>query len=468
MTDVRVVLVVGTRPEAIKMAPVCWALERAPGVETVLVSTGQHRELLKTALEPLNLVPDYDLAVMEHGQSPNAVAQRVLARLSPLLEEMKPEALLVQGDTTTVLAAALTAYNLRVPLGHVEAGLRTYDHTQPFPEEGNRQLVDRLATWCFVPTESAAENLRRERVPEDTIFVTGNTAVDSLLWMIGKQGRTEPGGDTVLVTLHRRESFGEPLRNILLGIRDFAEATSGARVLWPVHPNPHVVSVADEILGGLEAVTRVAPLDYASFARALASARLVLTDSGGIQEEAPSLGKVVLVARQRTERPEGLASARNRLVGRSREGVRRALMVAWKEETYQGPLPAANPYGDGHAGERIAGVLMASLGAAAEGEGTRRGERPAAGETDGQRDGRNGYGGASLEIAMAQREQLCLERERLLEKTRRLEAENLRVSTELREITGSRTWRLATLHWQLRRRMRELPILVRKLWRRGR
>ena len=355
----KIALIVGTRPEAVKMAPVYRALQAA-GAEPVLISTGQHRELLETAFGPLELTPDHELSVMTAGQSLNQIASRVLERLPPLLEQLRPAALLVQGDTTTTLASALCAYHLDIPVGHVEAGLRTFDHRNPFPEEANRQLVDRICRWCFAPTEAARQNLLAEKIDPETIHVTGNTAVDSLLWMLEKSGGPEESG--LLVTLHRRESFGEPMRALIGAVRDFLESTPEATALWPVHPNPNVGKVAEELLAGVERVRLVPPMGYAELVRSLAGCRIVLTDSGGIQEEGPSLGKTVLVARETTERPEALAGGRNRLVGRDRERVARALAEAWREEPYSGPLPAPNPYGDGKAGERIAEILRAELG----------------------------------------------------------------------------------------------------------
>jgi UDP-N-acetylglucosamine 2-epimerase (non-hydrolysing) len=356
-----VVLIVGTRPEAVKMAPVYRALLRT-GLQPVLISTGQHRELLETALAPLGLAPDHELAVMTEGQTLNEIAARVLERLAPLLERERPAALLVQGDTTTSFAAALCAYHLRIPVGHVEAGLRTYDHEHPFPEEANRQLADRLCRWCFAPTEGARRNLLSEKIDPAVIHVTGNTAVDSLLWILEKEGAAEMREPYLLVTLHRRESFVEPLRALAGAVRDFLDRTPDATALWPVHPNPNVVRVAEELLAGVGRILLIPPMGYAGFARALAGCRIVLTDSGGIQEEAPSLGKIVLVARETTERPEALEGGRNRLVGRDREAVARALEEAWEEPPYAGLLPAPNPYGDGRAGERIAEILARELG----------------------------------------------------------------------------------------------------------
>jgi len=340
------------------MAPVVRALAASGDLAPVLISTGQHRELLESALRPLELVPDHDLEVMTPGQTPSGVVARVLDRLPPLLDRIRPDVLLVQGDTTTAFAAALAAYYERIPVGHVEAGLRTYDHDHPFPEEANRQLVARLSAWCFAPTELSRDNLLAERIPPERVLVTGNTAVDSLLWAVSRsRERCAPG--TVLITLHRRESFGDPLRDVALGLRDFLEATPDARALWPVHPNPNVASVLDDVLAGCPRLDRAAPMEYVSFTGVLASCRLVLTDSGGLQEEAPSLGKTVLIARETTERPEALASGKNRLAGRTRAGIREALTTAWREPPYAGPLPAPNPYGDGRAAERIVAALAA-------------------------------------------------------------------------------------------------------------
>lgn len=350
----KISLIVGTRPEAVKMAPVYRAL-KASGAEPVLISTGQHRELLETAFGSLELAPDHELAVMTAGQTLNQIASRVLERLPSLLEQLRPDALLVQGDTTTTFASALCGYHLEIPVGHVEAGLRTFDHGNPFPEEANRQLVDRICRWCFAPTEAARRNLLAERIDPEVIHVTGNTAVDSLLWMLEKSGGPVESG--LLVTLHRRESFGEPLRSLVGAVRDFLDAVPGATALWPVHPNPNVRKVVEEGLAGAERVRLVPPMRYDELVRALAGCRIVLTDSGGIQEEGPSLGKIVLVARETTERPEALEGGRNRLVGRERVRVAEALAEAWREEPYTGPLPAPNPYGDGRAGERIAAIL---------------------------------------------------------------------------------------------------------------
>lgn len=350
-----VLVVVGTRPEAIKLAPVVRALAAEPGLCPVLLSTGQHTDLLDSALTAFGLTPAHSFGVMTAGQTPTAVAARVLDRLPAVLADVRPAAVLVQGDTTTALAAGLAAFYAGVPVGHVEAGLRTHDLANPFPEEANRQLLGRLARWHFAPTAAAADNLRAEGVTGG-VSVVGNTGVDALLDVVGRDD-PEPGG--VLVTLHRRESFGEPLRAVLAGLVDFLAATPDATALWPVHPNPAVGAASAEFAHPRLMLTE--PKGYAEFARLMAGCRLILTDSGGVQEEAPSLGKRVLVARDTTERPEAVAAGLNRLVGRDRGRVAAELARAWAEPPYAGPLPAPNPYGDGKAAGRIAAALRAEL-----------------------------------------------------------------------------------------------------------
>ena len=342
------------------MAPVYRALAMT-GIEPVLISTGQHLELLRTALRPLELVPDHELEIMTPDQTPASVAARVLDRLPPLLDAIRPDAVLVQGDTTSAFATAFVAYHQRIPVGHVEAGLRTFDDRNPFPEEINRQMIARLTRWSFAPTALSRTHLLAEHIAEERIFVTGNTAVDALVWMVSRAPRPPVRGPYLLVTLHRRESFGEPLRDVLAAISDFLDRERDASVVWPVHPNPRVKAVAEQVFGDHPGVELVAPLDYDVFAPMLAGARLVLSDSGGVQEEAPSFGKIVLVAREVTERPEALVGL-NRLVGRDRATIRDALVAAWHEPPYVGPIPAPNPYGDGHAGERIASILARELG----------------------------------------------------------------------------------------------------------
>jgi UDP-N-acetylglucosamine 2-epimerase len=357
-----VAAIIGTRPEAIKMAPVVRALQAEHVLEPVVISTGQHDSLLRDAVEAQELVVDHHLAVMVPGQTLNDVTVRILERLDPLLRQLAPAAVLVQGDTTTVLAASLCAFHLGIPVAHVEAGLRTYDLFNPFPEEANRQLVDRISTWCFAPTPAAAQNLAAEGVADRRIHVTGNTAVDALLWTCERHGITVRDSDSILVTLHRRESFGEPLREILVGLTEFLDEEPTARAIWPQHPNPGVAAAAEEV-GAHPRLERVPALGYTAFVQMLADCRLVLTDSGGVQEEAPSFGKPVLVARESTERPEATEGGLNRIVGRDRARVREALRSAWMAAHDRERItPLTNPYGDGRAGRRIASLLNASLG----------------------------------------------------------------------------------------------------------
>jgi UDP-N-acetylglucosamine 2-epimerase (non-hydrolysing) len=353
-----VAVVVGTRPELIKMAPVYNALATRR-LRPVLVSTGQQRELLADALSSFGLKPAADLAVMSPGQSPQEVAARILAQLPPVFMEHDVGAVLVQGDTTTAFAAAYAAYVMKLPVGHVEAGLRTYDHENPFPEEGHRQMIARLATWSFAPTSLAAANLLREGIPADRVFVTGNTAIDSLMGVLGEGA--PPRAGHLLVTLHRRESFGSHLLQLCGAVADFLCEQPLATVLWPVHPNPAVRSVVELQFGAEPRVRLCEPLDYRAFVAAMAGARVILSDSGGVQEEAPSLGKRVLIARDQTERPEALESGQNVLVGRDRAVVMRALLDAWSDAPYTGPLPAPSPFGDGRAAYRIVERLEQDL-----------------------------------------------------------------------------------------------------------
>ncbi len=357
----RCALVVGTRPEAIKVAPVYRAILEQGVLEPVVISTGQHDDLLRDTMGSVGLPMHHDLRVMEVGQEPAGVFARVAERLPRVLRDVLPAAVLVQGDTTSALAAALIGYYAGISVGHVEAGLRSYDHGHPFPEEGNRQMIARVCRWCFAPTEAARQNLSSERIEAERIHVTGNTAIDSVIWAVGRAEASAADEPYVLVTLHRRESFGEPLREILAGLRDFLDRRSDARAVWPMHPNPNVRRVAEEVLGGSQSVRITAPLGFVRFAALMAKARVVLTDSGGIQEEAPSLGKRALVARETTERPEAIESGQNWLVGRTADGVADALERAWSEPPYLGPVPAASPYGDGHAGARIAEIVAREL-----------------------------------------------------------------------------------------------------------
>jgi len=353
-------IIVGTRPEAIKLAPVVEALQRQGAIASLLVATSQHRELLRQALAPFSLEPDIDLDVMTEGQTPTRVAAEVLHRLEPVLAARRPAWTVVQGDTTAALAAALASFYAGVPVAHVEAGLRTGRMDAPFPEELNRRALAVATTLHLAPTERAAANLRAEGFADAAIHVVGNTVVDAVRTILG---RTPPPGrgapPLVLLTLHRRESFGEPIRRALAAVRTLAEERSGRlRIVYPVHPNPQVAGPAHEILGGLPGVELTAPMDYPELLRTFAAARLALSDSGGIQEEAPSVGTPVLVLRDTTERPEVVDAGWAKLVGTDPELIlTEAARLLDDDDALAAMSAGPNPFGDGHAGERIARLL---------------------------------------------------------------------------------------------------------------
>ena len=357
MRPQRILLVVGTRPEAIKLAPVVRRLRQEPDrFEAVLCATAQHREMLDQVLEVFGLEPDVDLDLMRPGQAPNEVASRVFAALDPLLARTAPDWLLVQGDTTTAMCAAVAAFHRRVRVGHVEAGLRTGDFQRPFPEEMNRRVVDLIADAYFAPTARAARALESEGVEDAKIHLTGNTVVDALLEVARREG-DEPETDSVLITAHRRESFGPPLESIVRAIARLARAFPRTRFLHVVHPNPNVLAAvrANE---GLPNVELLEPIDYRGLVRLLRASRLVLTDSGGIQEEAPTFGKPVLVLREKTERPEGVEAGLAKLVGTDEETiVTEASRLLSDASARRRMTEGGNPYGDGRAADRIADAL---------------------------------------------------------------------------------------------------------------
>jgi UDP-N-acetylglucosamine 2-epimerase (non-hydrolysing) len=368
----RVLAVVGTRPEAIKMAPVIHALEeRRPVLDTRLVLTGQHTDLVDEALETFSLRPDWDLGIMKEGQSPAEVGRACLTGIARVLEEWRPALLLVQGDTASVFFSALGGYFAGVPCGHVEAGLRTGDLRSPFPEEAFRRLTGVLADLHFAPTAEARDNLLREGVPPERIHVTGNTVVDALLEVHGRGGPpTAPvlrrllaprAPPFLLLTAHRRESFGAPLERAFGAVLRVVEANASLEVVYPVHPNPEVTEPAHRLLGGHERIHLTPPLSYADMVAALAGARAILTDSGGIQEEAPTFGTPVLVMRERSERPEGLERGLARLVGTEPDRIVREVTDALGRARPSSAVGGENPYGDGRAGERIAAAVEAFL-----------------------------------------------------------------------------------------------------------
>jgi UDP-N-acetylglucosamine 2-epimerase (non-hydrolysing) len=369
----RVLVVCGTRPEGIKLAPVVQALRRRPDLfETKLCVTGQHRELLEPILRFFSMKPDFDLALMKPGQTLYDVTATALVKLKPVFDEVKPDVVLVQGDTTTAFAGALAGFYEKVKVGHVEAGLRTGNKYSPFPEEMNRVLVTRLADYHFAPTETSRRMLEAERVTEG-VYVTGNTVTDALLEaieLVKKNHQAEfdrefsflaSGSRLVLVTGHRRESFGEPFENICRAIRTLAERFTDVEFIYPVHLNPNVRAPVDRILTGLPRVHLIEPVDYPKLVYLLARSTLVLTDSGGIQEEAPTLGKPVLVMREVTERPEGIEAGCAQLVGTDEDRIIAATTrLLTDAAAYKAMSQAQNPYGDGKASQRIIDVLSAA------------------------------------------------------------------------------------------------------------
>jgi len=366
-----VLVVFGTRPEAIKMAPVVRALASSRALRPVVCVTEQHREMLNQVLGFFGLEPDVRLGVMQPGQSPSQVAARILERLPSVLRDVGPAAVLVQGDTTTTLAAALAAFHEGIPVGHVEAGLRTYRLDAPFPEEMNRQVVTRLTRWHFPPTAWAAGNLEREGVRSADIHVVGNPVIDALEWAVGHLGAHRdsvlPGLGTggrklILVTAHRRESFGEPFRALCTALREIVERNPEVDLVYPVHLNPSVQEPVRAVLEDLDRVHLIPPLAYWELVDMLRRCHLVVTDSGGIQEEAPTLGKPVVVLRETTERPEGVKAGTAVLVGTGTAGIVGTVEGLLKDpEAYGRMATAHNPYGDGRTSERIVGVLEGAL-----------------------------------------------------------------------------------------------------------
>lgn len=364
----RVLCVIGTRPEAIKMAPVVKAL-RARNIDAPILATAQHRHLLDQMLATFDLQPDWDLDAMHPNQTLASLTGILIPTLEGIIRASGAQAVLAQGDTTTVFCAALAAFYTQIPFGHVEAGLRSGDLSAPFPEEGMRRLTATLTRWHFAPTTVAREALLREGHPDASIHVVGNTVIDALLDRAGRPSpghlvvdSLRPGERLVLITLHRRENFGAPLQTILFALKEFAAAHPEARLLYPVHPNPQVKGPAQTILGGLPNVHLVEPMDYPVMVHALKQAFLVLTDSGGLQEEAPALGKPVLVFRDVTERPEAVTAGGVRLVGSDPHLFRTEADRLWNNpEAYASMAVPRFPYGDGHAAGRIADILATDL-----------------------------------------------------------------------------------------------------------
>lgn len=375
-TEMKVLVIFGTRPEAIKMAPLVKQLHSSERINCVVCVTGQHREMLDQVLEIFAVKPDYDLNVMTPGQDLGDVTAKILRGVRDIIRETHPDLVLVHGDTTSAFAAGLAAFYEGVHVGHVEAGLRTYDLAAPFPEEFNRQVVGRISSLHFAPTEKSKENLVREGVPEEAIFVTGNTVVDALLWVLDQDQKIAHATDElvevlrfdfsnakyVLVTGHRRENFGEGFEHICQALKSLAEKYPDIHFVYPVHLNPAVRGAVYHSLGSVVNVHLIEPLSYVLFARLLSSCLLVLTDSGGIQEEAPSLGKPVLVMRDVTERPEAVAAGTVLLVGAKEEAiVREVSRLLNDREAYSSMSMAHNPYGDGAASSRIVSIIEKKL-----------------------------------------------------------------------------------------------------------
>jgi UDP-N-acetylglucosamine 2-epimerase (non-hydrolysing) len=365
----RILVAVGTRPEAIKMAPVVIALRREPWAEVRVLATAQHREMLDQVLAVFDIVPDLDLDMMRPNQSLPGLTSRLLQELDGVLASEAPDAVLVQGDTTTVMTVALAAFYHHISVGHVEAGLRTGDLRNPFPEEMNRVVAGRLSRWHFAPTATARQNLLQEHFDPASIHVTGNTVIDALLQVAGQKPELvidiPRERRLLLVTAHRRENFGEPFKQVCEAIRELADRYPDIQVLYPVHPNPNVAGPAREILGAHPRITLCEPLAYRDFVAAMKAAYLILTDSGGVQEEAPALGKPVLVMRHETERPEAVAEGVVKLVGPDREAiVREAARLLDDPEAYAAMAKGSSPYGDGRSADRIVAVLRDFFGGA--------------------------------------------------------------------------------------------------------
>ncbi len=357
-----VLCVVGTRPEAIKMAPVILTLRASPDFKVRVLATAQHRHMLDQVLKAFDIDPDIDLNIMQPNQALTMLTARLLLDLDDVLLGEKPDVVLAQGDTTTVMTVAMACFYHRIPFGHVEAGLRTGDMANPFPEEMNRVVAGRLAKWHFAPTEGAKYNLLKEGVAANDVYVTGNTVIDALMEVVGRQTelpfQLAPEKRLILVTAHRRENFGESFKEICRAVLKLVEVNPDIQVVYPVHPNPNVKDVALQMLGGQDRIVLCEPLDYLPFVEVMKRAYLILSDSGGVQEEAPALGKPVLVLRRETERPEAVEEGVVRLVGPDFEKIVRETQRLLDDDTaYKEMARGVSPYGDGHASGRIVAVL---------------------------------------------------------------------------------------------------------------
>lgn len=357
----KLLFVIGTRPEAIKLAPVILKARKEPQISVLVLATAQHRKLLDEVLKIFAITPNFDLDVMTSGQILSEITAKVIVGVEEILHKTRPDWVIIQGDTTTVLATALACYYQKIPVAHVEAGLRTYDKFQPFPEEMNRRLVSHLADFHFCPTTKAKENLQKEGIASEKTLVTGNTVIDALFLALrepvvfGKDfDKVDFSKRIILLTAHRRENFGKPLENICMAVKDIVGRFKDIEVVYPMHPNPNVQKTAMRVLGDQSRVHLLPPLDYLTFCHLMQKASLILTDSGGIQEEAPSLNKPVLILREVTERPEVVTVGAAKVVGRDRERiVNETTTLLTDPDLYQRMSEAPNPFGDGKAAERI-------------------------------------------------------------------------------------------------------------------
>ena len=363
----KVMLIFGTRPEAIKMGPLVKELEKESDIETIVCVTGQHREMLDQVLKIFDIKPQYDLEIMKHKQDLFDVTINILEKLKPVLEKEQPDIVLVHGDTSTTDAAGLASFYLQIPVGHVEAGLRTYNIYSPFPEEFNRQSVGLFSTLNFAPTEQAAQNLINEGKDAASIYVTGNTAIDALNTTV-EESYTSPiidwVGDSQLIVLtaHRRENYGEPMKHMFQAVKRIIDEHEEIKVVYPIHMNPMIKELADDVFEGTDRIKLIPPMEVVDFHNLLAKSHIILTDSGGIQEEAPSLGKPVLVMRDTTERPEGIAAGTLKLVGTDEEVIYSHFKELLENDVlYKEMSEASNPYGDGTASKRIVEILKEKI-----------------------------------------------------------------------------------------------------------
>ncbi|WP_035165657.1 non-hydrolyzing UDP-N-acetylglucosamine 2-epimerase [Ligilactobacillus salivarius] len=372
MKKIKVMTVFGTRPEAIKMAPLVLELQKqSQRFEAITTVSAQHREMLDQVLDIFHIKPDYDLNIMHARQTLTDITSNVLINLDKILKEAKPDIVLVHGDTTTTFAASVAAFYNQIPIGHVEAGLRTWEKYSPYPEEMNRQMTDAMTDLYFAPTNQSKANLLKENHKEDNIYITGNTAIDALKQTVDKEyhhdilDKVSPDNKLILLTMHRRENQGEPMRRVFKVIREVVESREDVEVIYPVHLSPAVQEAAKEILGNTERIHLISPLDVVDFHNLAARSYFIMTDSGGVQEEAPSLGKPVLVLRDTTERPEGVEAGTLKLVGTESEKVKKEMEELLDNDAeYQRMAQAKNPYGDGKASERILDAIAYYFGVA--------------------------------------------------------------------------------------------------------